>query len=106
MKPYKIETEVLPLRLKFQMPKTNTNRIGAEAQFNHLFDQLQDLHSINEEKKGWFKSTLVDISNQYCISSTSKSDIISKEHLSDLKNTRQNDLTNRLVFGCRPNEHS
>ncbi|VDP72241.1 unnamed protein product [Schistosoma mattheei] len=45
---------------------------------------------MNEEKKGWFKSKLVDIANQYFVSSTPKSNILSKEHLIALRNIKQN----------------
>ena len=45
---------------------------------------------MNEGKKGWFNSESVDIANQYFIS-RSKSDIISKEHLTALGNIKQND---------------
>ncbi|VDO51390.1 unnamed protein product [Schistosoma margrebowiei] len=85
-----IEAEALSLGLKFHVPKTNTDRIDTEAQFESLFDQLKDLQSMNEEKKGWFKSKLVDIANQYFVSSTPKSNLLSREHLTALRNIKQN----------------
>ncbi|VDP79678.1 unnamed protein product [Schistosoma mattheei] len=85
MKLNNIETEALSLGLKFHIPKTNIDRIDTEAQFENLFDQ-----PMNEEKKGWFKSKLVDITNQYFVSSAINSNLLYKEHLTALRNIKQN----------------
>lgn len=79
MKLNNTEAEAWPLGLGFYIPKTSTNTIDGEAQFENLFDQLEDLHLMNDEEKGWFKSELLHVADQYFISSTSKSNIWSKK---------------------------
>lgn len=47
-------------------------------------------HPISEEKKGWSKSKLVDITNQYLVSPTPQSKLLFKDHLTAFWSLKRN----------------
>ncbi|VDO66433.1 unnamed protein product [Schistosoma margrebowiei] len=91
MKLNQIETEALSLGFKFHIPKTHADRIDTETQFENLFDQIKELHPVSEENKGWLKSKVVDIANQYLVSPTPQSKHLFKDHQTALRNIKRND---------------
>ncbi|KAH9596061.1 hypothetical protein MS3_00001878 [Schistosoma haematobium] len=75
----RIETEALSLGFKFHIPK-KCNRIDTETQFEYLYQQLSELKPMNDEKHSWLRSKLVDITNQYIMTPTPQSKVLTKDH--------------------------
>ncbi|VDQ03084.1 unnamed protein product [Trichobilharzia regenti] len=96
------EIEALSLGFKFHVPRKFANKIDTEAQLKNLLNQLTDLHPISEDKKGWFKSRLVDISNQYLCSPIQEPRIMTKEHRKVIKRL----LNNEDIVILRPDKGS
>ena len=59
------QMEVLSCGLKFCLPRLNLSEVEINAEFEHLFDQLNSLIPKSNEDLNWMKAELVDIAYQY-----------------------------------------
>ncbi|VDQ11806.1 unnamed protein product [Trichobilharzia regenti] len=55
----------LYMLVKLKRRGRGTGFLDTEARLEHLCHQLYDLKPLDEDKRGWLKSKLVDIANQY-----------------------------------------
>ncbi|VDP81433.1 unnamed protein product [Schistosoma mattheei] len=74
----RIGTGALSLGFKFHIPK-KCNRRDTETQFEYLYQQLSDLKPMNDVKQSWFKSKLVDNTNQYVTTPITQSKLFTKD---------------------------